>query len=41
MDEWTKTWFLSAVKQYSAMRKEETLPFATMWMGLRALGQVR
>ena len=33
MDEWIKkVWYIYTMEYYSAIKKNETLPFATMWM---------
>ena len=32
MDEWIKMWFIYTMEYYSAIKKNETLPFATTWM---------
>ena len=34
MDEWIKMWFIYTMEYYLAMRKNEIMPFATMWMEL-------
>ena len=34
MDEWTKMWYIYTMEYYSAINKNEILPFATMWMKL-------
>lgn len=35
MDKWIKKkWYISMMEYYSAMRKEEILPFETTWMDL-------
>ena len=31
---WTKTWLTHTMECYSAVKKNEILPSATMWMGL-------
>ena len=34
-DKWIKKmWYIYAVEYYSALKKNERLPFATAWMGL-------
>ncbi|KAF0872892.1 LORF2 protein, partial [Crocuta crocuta] len=33
-DEWIKMWFIYSTECYLAMRKNEIMPFATMWMEL-------
>ena len=33
-DEWIKMWFIYTMEYYLAMRKNDILPFATMWMEL-------
>ena len=38
MDEWIKkTWYVYSMKYYSAIKKNEILPFATMWMELEGI----
>ena len=38
MDEWIKKmWYIYTVEYYSAIKKKETLPFATTWMDLEGL----
>ena len=37
-DEWIKKmWFIYTMEYYLAMRKNETLPFAAMWMELESI----
>ena len=37
-DEWIKkTWFMYTMEYYLAIRKNEILPFATMWMELEGI----
>ena len=36
-DEWIKLWFIYTMEYYSAMRKNEILPFTTMWMELEGI----
>ena len=36
-DEWIKMWFMYTMEYYLAMRKNETLPFATTWMKLEGV----
>ena len=37
MDEWIKKmWYIYTMEYYSAIRKNEILPFATTWMELEA-----
>ena len=33
-DEWIKMWFIYTTEYYLAMRKNEILPLAAMWMEL-------
>ena len=33
-DTWIKTWYINTMEYYSAIRKKDTLPFATIWMDL-------
>ena len=38
MDEWIKKmWYIYTMEYYSAIRKNEILPFATTWMGLEGV----
>ena len=38
MDEWIKKmWYIYAMEYYSAIKKNEILPFATMWMELEVI----
>ena len=38
LDEWIKKmWFIYTMEYYSAIKKNEILPFATMWMELEAI----
>ena len=38
MDEWVKKmWYIYIMEYYSAIRKNEILPFATMWMELEGI----
>ena len=38
MDEWIKKmWYIYAMEYYSAIQKNEILPFATMWMELEGI----
>ena len=35
IDDWIKMmWYIHRIQYYSAVRKDEILPFATMWMDL-------
>ena len=31
-DEWTKMWCIATMEYYSAIKRNETMPFATTWM---------
>ena len=38
MDEWIKKmWYIYAMEYYLAIKKNEILPFATMWMELEGI----
>ena len=38
MDEWIKRmWYIYTMEYYSAIKKNEILPFATMWMELESM----
>ena len=38
MDEWIKKmWYIHKMEYYSAIKKNEILPFATMWMELEGI----
>ena len=40
MDEWIKkVWSMYTVEYYSAIKKNESLPFAAMWMELEGIMQ--
>ena len=34
IDEWIKMWYIYTMEYYSAIKKNEILPFATIWMEL-------
>ena len=36
-DKWIKTWFIYTMEYYSAIRKEEYLPFVSTWMDLKGI----
>ena len=33
-DEWIKMWYICTMEYYSAIKKNEIMPFATTWMDL-------
>ena len=33
-DEWTKMWCTATMEYYSAIKRNETMPFAATWMDL-------
>ena len=33
-DEWIKMWYICTMEYYSAIKKNEVMPFAGTWMGL-------
>ena len=38
MDEWLKKmWYIYTMEYYSAIKKDEILPFATTWMELKGI----
>ena len=38
LDEWIKKmWYMYTMEYYSAIKKSEILPFATMWMELESI----
>ena len=37
IDEWIKVWYIYTMEYYSAIKKNEMLPFATMWMELEGI----
>ena len=37
MDEWIKMWYIHTMEYYSAIKKNEILPFATTWMELEGI----
>ena len=36
-DEWIQMWFIYTMEYYLAMRKNEIMPFAAMWMELEGI----
>ena len=37
MDEWIKMWYIYTMEYYSAIKKNENLPFVTTWMALEGI----
>ena len=37
MEEWIKMWYKYTVEYYSAIRRNEIMPFAATWVGLDIL----
>ena len=37
MDEWIKMWYIYTMEYYSAIKKNDILPFATTWMELEGI----
>ena len=37
MEEWLKMWYKYTVEYYSAIRRNEIMPFAATWVGLDIL----
>ena len=37
LDEWIKMWYIDTMESYSAIKKNEILPFATTWMELEGI----
>ena len=37
IDEWIKMWFIYIMEYYLAMRKNEIMPFAAMWIELEGI----
>ena len=36
-DEWIKMWYIYTVEYYSAIKKNEIMPFAATWMDLESI----
>ena len=37
LDEWIKMWYIYTMENYSAIKKNETMPFAATWMQLEII----
>ena len=37
VDEWIKRWYIYTMEYYSAIRRKEILPFATIWMNVEVI----
>ena len=37
MDEWIKMWYICTMEYYSAIKKNEIMPFAATWMQLEII----
>ena len=36
-DEWRKMWYIHTLEYYSAMKKNDVMPFAAVWMDLEII----
>ena len=36
-DEWIKMWYMNTMEYYSAIKKNEALPYSTTWMDLEGI----
>ena len=38
-DEWIKMWYIYTIEYYSAIKKNEIMPFAAIWMDLEIIAK--